>query len=144
MTDRNREAGRLRSARRRAADGPRINALARARHAQRMAEDPEYREAKAANARRWQRNNLTKAAAAVNQREAIKLRAIPAWANKFTINEMYELATIYRSHGIDAEVDHVVPLRSDRVCGLHTPANLQIITPLENKTKGNRHWPENG
>ena len=41
------------------------------------------------------------------------------------------------------EVDHVVPLQSKFVCGLHCEANLQVITKSKNASKCNR-FPANG
>jgi hypothetical protein len=49
----------------------------------------------------------------------------------------YELAQIYRDNGIDAEVDHIVPLQGRRVSGFHCHDNLQLITSLVNKAKSN-------
>jgi hypothetical protein len=39
-------------------------------------------------------------------------------------------------------VDHVVPLKSKLVCGLHVPANMQILPGADNSAKGNRYWPD--
>lgn len=43
--------------------------------------------------------------------------------------------------GISFEVDHVVPLVSPYVCGLHNAFNLAVIPAIVNRSKGNRWWP---
>ena len=75
-------------------------------------------------------------------RHASKMKAIPAWANRFFIKEAYELA-VHRTAllGQPWEVDHIVPLRSALVCGLHVEHNLCVIPAVINQQKGNRHWP---
>ena len=71
--------------------------------------------------------------------------AIPKWVEndfeKFFMKEIYHLSKL-RSEltGVDHQVDHIVPITSDLVCGLHCSDNLRIITRIENQSKGNRHW----
>ncbi|WP_155635585.1 hypothetical protein [Burkholderia territorii] len=107
----------------------------------------EYREANREKTReaasRWQKNNRAKATAAQNRREAEKLRATPKWANQDKIEEFYkEAERLSKIHYRHYHVDHVVPLRSKIVCGLHWEGNLQVIPAEENIRKGNRHWPD--
>lgn len=76
------------------------------------------------------------------KRRAAKLQATPSWSNKEHIDSIYLLAAINREGGHDLHVDHIVPLISDIVCGLHCEANLQLMPASDNISKGNRHWPD--
>lgn len=77
------------------------------------------------------------------KRHAAKMRAIPAWANKFFIEEIYVLSALRTAmFGFQWHVDHIVPLQSELVCGLHTEANLRVIPWIDNVRKHNRHWPD--
>lgn len=69
-------------------------------------------------------------------RRARKLQATPAWASLEHIEQVYAQAK-----AVGKVADHIIPLRSKRVCGLHVPANLQLLTRAENSAKGNRYWP---
>lgn len=72
---------------------------------------------------------------------AVKRR--PTWANDLFIKEAYRLARLRASMtGFEWHVDHIVPLNSPLVCGLHVEHNLQVIPSAANWAKGNRHWPD--
>lgn len=73
-------------------------------------------------------------------------KATPKWANQFFIEEIYDLAarrTAIKAGGIERwSVDHIVPIISKIVCGLHVENNLRVIPASENSVKGNRFWPD--
>jgi 5-methylcytosine-specific restriction endonuclease McrA len=71
------------------------------------------------------------------KRRVTKLNATPKWVDFDAIKDVYIEA---RYMGL--VVDHIVPLRSDKVCGLHVWDNLQLLTKKENNLKGNRYWPD--
>ena len=79
--------------------------------------------------------------AKVARRNAAKGNATPAWGNQDVIAWFYQIAAALRNEGLSVQVDHIVPLQSKLVCGLHCEANLQILFTKENITKGNRTWP---
>lgn len=92
--------------------------------------------------RAYAAKNSHKLAAHVMQRCASKLKATPAWRNKFFIEEAYDLARRRtKAFGYKWHVDHIVPLKSKIVCGLHVENNLQVIPAFDNVSKGNRVWP---
>jgi len=65
-------------------------------------------------------------------RRARKLQATPKWINLKEIEEFY----LNRADGM--HVDHIIPLKNDKVCGLHVLWNLQYLTPSENSAKKNK------
>lgn len=89
---------------------------------------------------RWERENQGKANARTARRRAALLTATPPW---LTRSQHEEMQNIYR----DAikkilTVDHIIPLKSETVCGLHVPWNLQLLSKSENCSKGNRYNAE--
>jgi hypothetical protein len=66
-------------------------------------------------------------------------RATPSWLDCDQHREIRKIYKRARKHGLS--VDHIVPLSSPLVCGLHVPWNLQIMPPLENMNKSNTFWP---
>lgn len=89
--------------------------------------------------RTWAKANKARINALIAKRNAIKLKATPPWADHSAIRAIYkEASRLTAETGIRHEVDHVVPLRHPRVCGLHVAANMQILTSDENKRKSNQ------
>lgn len=93
--------------------------------------------------KRWRETNPDKHAAKENRRRARKLRAVPTWANPEAIAAIYRQAREESERtGESLHVDHIVPLKSKYVCGLHCEANLQILPATANLSKSNRFWPD--
>lgn len=71
------------------------------------------------------------------------VRATPPWADMTAIKAIYrEARRLTDETGQVHVVDHVVPKISRYVCGLHVPANLQILHWRVNAQKGNFWWPD--
>ena len=64
----------------------------------------------------------------------------PPWLTEEQLNKIREFYAEAerrtRETGIEHNVDHVVPLGSPVICGLHVPWNLQVLTRVENSKKG--------
>lgn len=104
------------------------------------------------SSRRWAKNNKEKSKeiqrksvrknrdyyTAVSKVYASRVRErIPLWQCKDEIKEYY-----IKSRELNLEVDHIVPINSKLVCGLHCVDNFQMLTRSENASKGNRYWPD--
>lgn len=77
------------------------------------------------------------------KRYASKVKAIPAWCDPDAIAALYvEAARITAETGVPHDVDHIVPIISKTVCGLHVHHNLRVLEKSANRKKGNRHWPD--
>jgi hypothetical protein len=97
------------------------------------------KESRAAAYARWAKANPDAVNALVAKRISAKKRAIPPWADLKAVRSFYaEALRLTRETGIRHEVDHIYPLQSDVVCGLHCEANLRVITKVENQRKKNR------
>ena len=82
------------------------------------------------------KNNRDKYNAYLAKYRAKKLSATPKWLSKSQFLEIEAYYTKAKSLGL--EVDHIIPLQGDNVCGLHVPWNLQLLTRQENASKSNK------
>jgi hypothetical protein len=87
----------------------------------------------------WAARNPAHLAAKAAEHRARKRHATPPWADRALTQDIYTLARIWsEATGTEYHVDHILPLNSDEVCGLHCPANLQILEGYMNRSKSNR------
>lgn len=102
------------------------------------AKNPEKaKEIMARSGAKWSRRRCDKRAAMRAKARASRMNRLPIWAQHQDIEAIYSLAAELTSKtGIPHEVDHIIPLNGDGVCGLHVKENLQIITRSENRSKG--------
>lgn len=147
----NREKERLRAAAWAAANRERKLATGAAYREQHKQEAQAYKQIwSAANSkhvvskvREWRKANPGAHDANNWRRRAAKTCATPAWADPDAMRAIYaEAKRMQRDTGIKMHVDHIVPLISKLVCGLHVENNLQILPARENGRKSNRHWPD--
>ena len=69
---------------------------------------------------------------------AKKNNCLPLWANRDSIRKIYEQAVLLTDEsGVKYEVDHIIPIKGEDVCGLHVENNLQILTKKQNNKKRN-------
>jgi hypothetical protein len=91
--------------------------------------------------KRWKEANPLQVLADNKVRRRKHRAATPPWITrnqKSEIRAMYQAAILSsKITGEKYAVDHIYPLRSDVVCGLHVPWNLRIVTQAENLQKSN-------
>ena len=62
--------------------------------------------------------------------------------NSPAINYVYYAADVIKQvYGGRPDVDHIIPLHHELVCGLHVAHNLQLMNPKANSSKGNTWLP---
>ena len=89
----------------------------------------------------WFLKNKAKACFYAMRRYTSIRNRTPLWLTKddiWLMQQAYELAQLRtKLFGFKWHVDHIVPLHGKNISGLHVPNNLQVITALENCSKGN-------
>lgn len=117
----------------RAANAERLNERSRERY--KLDPTPFARSRKA-----WQQKNPSRVRAYGADYRARRIKAAPSWANAEYIRLWYEVARLEEARtGRKCHVDHIVPLNSSVVCGLHNEHNLRVMFAEDNIRKGNRH-----
>jgi hypothetical protein len=81
------------------------------------------------------------------QNSHIPSRHVPSW---LTMDDWRVMAAMYESAkhltrelGAKMVVDHIIPLRGERVTGLHVPTNLQVVSESDNYSKRNHFVVDN-
>lgn len=92
--------------------------------------------------KKYREDNPEKIRAHNGNRRAALRQAMPKWADRKLIADLYaEADRLGRATGRPYHVDHIIPLTHPLVCGLHVPANLQVIPGVENMRKRNLFVP---
>lgn len=90
-----------------------------------------------------QRVDRAKSRANNQKARAKRLNRLPSWLTPAHYEEIELICEAAQAaqdlSGYKYNVDHIVPLEGDGVCGLHVPWNLQILLACENKNKGNKY-----
>lgn len=107
-----------------------------AKHRLRVKARPEAQKDAAA---RWRKRHPAEKLADYKAYVTRRSGAMPPWADKKAIAEVYaEARRKTLETGVAHHVDHRYPLRGQGFNGLHVPWNLQVITAAQNMSKGNR------
>lgn len=92
---------------------------------------------------KWKQDNPQKLREYQFIRGNAKRVATPTWADRSAMLRIYLGAReLTKATGVEHHVDHIVPLCSKLVSGLHCEANMQILEAGANISKLNRWWPD--
>jgi hypothetical protein len=92
--------------------------------------------------RRYYQKNRHEAVRRQIKRKVRIANATPPWYGDFddlVLQEAYDLASLRaEATGFQWHVDHMIPLRARKACGLHCGENIQVIPARLNWSKKNR------
>lgn len=105
----------------------------------------EYRKENSASSKEYQSEYYLRNKGKFQYKSALRrsnrLKATPPWLTpeqKALVENLYKFrANVSGVVGREYHVDHIVPLQSEVVCGLHVPWNLQVIPAKDNLSKSN-------
>ena len=135
------------------------------RNRARMQKDPDFKEASLSRIEAWGLKNKAQRTCAENIRRkarysgdleyrstkisqsamyrAQKLNATPKWLTETQWEEMHRIYKVANkvslTTGKPHDVDHIIPLQGENICGLHVPWNLAILPASINRSKGNAY-----
>lgn len=96
----------------------------------------------AARKKQHQENNKAQYKASNSKYRTSKRKACPPWVNLKILQPFYCLAEeLSIMTGQVYHIDHIDPLQHPLVCGLHVPANLQVLSQFDNISKHNKFKP---
>lgn len=84
----------------------------------------------------WRQANPARVAYHSRIRDRVLKLQTPPWAEHALIDQLYKKRDeLNKALQLDLQVDHVIPLVSDSVCGLHCWNNLQLLEGSLNAAK---------
>lgn len=93
-------------------------------------------------AKEWRINNPAKAAFSPMKRQRRLGEANILGDNKLACKQMDDIYKLVKKLNYTStkiyEIDHIIPLQHSDICGLHVPANLQILERFDNRRKSNQ------
>jgi len=102
----------------------------------------EYRIKNNEKTKEYRQTHIAEYNAHTMNRQARKLQATVSYSDSKAIKRIYRTAHILsKMIGRKMQVDHIIPLKNNLVCGLHHENNLQIISAERNRIKKNKFEP---
>lgn len=110
---------------------------------QRISYMKSYRENNKDYFQNWRKTNYDLCRAQLAKYRSKKAQATPKWLSKGDFDKIKAVYTQARDcevvSGESYQVDHIIPLNGEGICGLHVPWNLQVLPADINASKGNRY-----